>query len=234
MCTINPNPSAVDESLSTLNFAKRIKKVGLNAKRNEVEGGGGAFGAEAQALILRYQTEADALRKMVSELQRQGPQVQQEAITPVDDERIRELQERLDVIGSLVVRGGRAYDTGGNAEDSADEDARQEVASSLRTPSGSGSTISASTLPPPVAPLNLLPLVDLRRLPALSRPSKRTSATISASYLALTTRLTSSPKNFPRQSTHLLPHRRALFSSFSAHQSFLSNRSHRLPAAAGT
>ncbi len=37
VCTINPNPSAVDESLSTLNFAKRIKKVGLNARRNEID-----------------------------------------------------------------------------------------------------------------------------------------------------------------------------------------------------
>ncbi|KAJ1017750.1 hypothetical protein NDA16_005069 [Ustilago loliicola] len=35
VCTLNPTPNAVEESLSTLNFAKRIKKVGLNAKKNE-------------------------------------------------------------------------------------------------------------------------------------------------------------------------------------------------------
>ncbi|PWY98148.1 kinesin-domain-containing protein [Testicularia cyperi] len=105
VCTLNPHPNAIDESLSTLNFAKRIKKVSLNARRNEVDGELGALGAEAQALILRYQTEAEALRRMVVDLQQQSASATA-AVVQVDDERIRELQERLDVIGSLVVRGG--------------------------------------------------------------------------------------------------------------------------------
>ncbi len=142
VCTINPNPSAVDESLSTLNFAKRIKKVGLHARRNEVDGSMGGLGAEAQALILRYQTEADALRKMVQELERQGAAQVQE-VAAVDDERIRELQERLDVIGSLVVRGGRAHDGEPSTVGADSGDEQDDEPGQLRTPSGS-STLSTA------------------------------------------------------------------------------------------
>ncbi|EPQ31225.1 uncharacterized protein PFL1_01410 [Pseudozyma flocculosa PF-1] len=101
VCTINPSPSAVDESLSTLNFAKRVKKVSLHARRNEIEGdAAGLGGAEAQALIMRYRDEAMALRKKVAELQ-------SGAATPrIDDDRMRQLLDRLDAIGGLVVRGG--------------------------------------------------------------------------------------------------------------------------------
>lgn len=138
VCTINPNPAAVDESLSTLNFAKRIKKVGLHARRNEVDGLSGGIGAEAQALILRYQTEADALRKMVEELQTQARPERVEL--EVEDERIRELQERLDVIGSLVVRGGRS--DADYASD--DEDYRRHHASRTPSSSSAGTTIEST------------------------------------------------------------------------------------------
>lgn len=163
VCTINPNPSAVDESLSTLNFAKRIKKVGLNAKRNEVDGTlGGGIGAEAQALILRYQTEADALRKMVDELQR-NPQKHSQVVE-VEDDRIRELQERLDVIGSLVVRGGRCTE-GASADVSEDEDLSTTQASQIASNSSTGynsttpatsrstSTSSSTNFARPVSPV---------------------------------------------------------------------------------
>ncbi|GAC94891.1 kinesin heavy chain [Pseudozyma hubeiensis SY62] len=133
VCTINPNPSAVDESLSTLNFAKRIKKVGLNARRNEVDGSlAGGIGAEAQALILRYQTEADALRKMVDDLSRTQK-------VEVEDDRIRELQERLDVIGSLVVRGGRSND----ADDVSDDESSAAATNASRTASSSSTSTTA-------------------------------------------------------------------------------------------
>ncbi|TKY88852.1 hypothetical protein EX895_002093 [Sporisorium graminicola] len=144
VCTINPNPSAVDESLSTLNFAKRIKKVGLNARRNEVDSSlAGGIGAEAQALILRYQTEADALRKMVDELQRNGARHSQEQVevVEVEDERIRELQERLDVIGSLVVRGGRTNEVDAMQGSENEEDQLQ----ASRTPSHSSTSTTGFT-----------------------------------------------------------------------------------------
>ncbi|SPO36280.1 related to Kinesin [Pseudozyma flocculosa] len=123
VCTINPSPSAVDESLSTLNFAKRVKKVSLHARRNEIEGdAAGLGGAEAQALIMRYRDEAMALRKKVAELQ-------SGAATPrIDDDRMRQLLDRLDAIGGLVVRGGGVdgeddgSDGGEGCDDSDDDD----------------------------------------------------------------------------------------------------------------
>ncbi|KAN0062549.1 Kinesin-like protein kip2 [Thecaphora frezii] len=118
VCTINPTPTAVDESLSTLNFARRVKKVSLHARRHEVDGADAAMGgAEAQALVLRYREEAVALRKKVAELQ-------SGAATPrIDDDRMLQLLERLDVIGSLVVRGGGMGNGGeGNSDNNDDDD----------------------------------------------------------------------------------------------------------------
>ncbi|SPO31009.1 related to Kinesin [Ustilago trichophora] len=140
VCTINPNPSAVDESLSTLSFAKRIKKVGLNARRNEIDGNTGGLGAEAQALILRYQTEAEALRRMVADLQQNN--TQQEKFE-VDDDRIRELQERLDVIGSLVVRGGRESGDPHGIDSGDEEDPTDPLGT--RNPSHASSSSAAFT-----------------------------------------------------------------------------------------
>ncbi|PWN51319.1 kinesin-domain-containing protein [Violaceomyces palustris] len=119
VCTINPSPNAVEESLSTLNFAKRVKKVSLHARRNEVEGGGDPSamgGAEARALLVRYREEAIALRKKVAELQNG-------AATPrLEDARVRQLQERLDVIGNLVLRGGGIDEGDSDEEDEMDPD----------------------------------------------------------------------------------------------------------------
>lgn len=174
VCTLNPSPSAVDESLSTLNFAKRIKKVSLNARRNEVDPGMGGLGAEAQALILRYQNEATALRQMVEDLQNNGHQsANTQQVSVVDDERIRELQERLDVIGSLVVRGGRgsgedeALDAHAFGEDDDDDNAltpgaglspsvsaSNAIANSRSTSASSASTAGGSrSVARPVSPI---------------------------------------------------------------------------------
>ncbi len=92
-------------------------------------------------MILRYQTEADALRKMVDDLQLRQ---QSQQVEVVEDERIRELQERLDVIGSLVVRGGRT-----NASDAvygSDDEDHPRVHSS-RTPSSSSTATTPSRTP---------------------------------------------------------------------------------------
>lgn len=129
VCTINPSPSAVDESLSTLSFAKRVKKVSLHAKRNEIEGdAGGLGGAEAQALIVRYRDEARALRKQVAELQ--GG-----AATPrINDDLLQQLQDRLDTIGNLVVRGG--------GEGALDEDDSDDDGASVSTVAGQARPVS--------------------------------------------------------------------------------------------
>lgn len=135
VCTINPNPNAIDESLSTLNFAKRVKKVSLNAKKNEIDGwNDGMDGSEAKALLIRYRNEMEGLREMVRRLQRGAGEAGN--VTPrenrghpveVDDERIKELKKRLEIIENLVVRGG-GEDEG---EESDQDDDEQRVSLSF-------------------------------------------------------------------------------------------------------
>ncbi|KDN44759.1 kinesin-domain-containing protein [Tilletiaria anomala UBC 951] len=96
VCTLNPSPNAVEESISTLNFAHRVKKVTLHAKRREIQEssmGTGGMGHEAQALLMRYKLEAESLRTQVQQMQS-------------GDERLLEVQRRLDLLEMLKVRGG--------------------------------------------------------------------------------------------------------------------------------
>lgn len=59
ICTINTAPSAVSESLSTLGFASRVKKVALNASKKEI--------VDHEALIERYRKEIDELKAKLQE-----------------------------------------------------------------------------------------------------------------------------------------------------------------------
>ncbi|CAO1631542.1 unnamed protein product [Parajaminaea phylloscopi] len=110
VATLNQSVTSLDESLSTINFAKRIKKVKLSAKTNEVDAPESS--AETQALLVRYRTEADALRQLVLDLQ-ERQQEQERALDAaagtvghgVVEERIEELEDRLREIGRLVVHG---------------------------------------------------------------------------------------------------------------------------------
>lgn len=112
VCTLNPSAAAVEESLSTLHFARRIKTVAVRARRNEYEGdislvdGGGAAPPEAQALLVRYREEMGALRAKVATLQRSQTPVdtREEPRSSSDD--IVALQARLDQLSALIVRGG--------------------------------------------------------------------------------------------------------------------------------
>jgi centromeric protein E len=65
ICTINPDPSAVTESTSTLLFAQRIKKVQLNAQKKEV--------VDTDALIERYRKEIEDLKKRLAEREQREP-----------------------------------------------------------------------------------------------------------------------------------------------------------------
>lgn len=124
VCTLNPSPAMVEESLGTLNFAKRIKKVAVRAEPNEIDGDlsllVGAPSAETHALLVRYRAEMGALRAKVAQLQ-QAPAPSSTpprraaspatatatatatAPTPAS---IEALQERLDELGTLILRGG--------------------------------------------------------------------------------------------------------------------------------
>ncbi|KAJ3853662.1 P-loop containing nucleoside triphosphate hydrolase protein [Lentinula lateritia] len=59
ICTINPDPSAVAESTSTLLFAKRVKGVKLHAQKKEI--------IDTDALIERYRKEIDDLKRRLEE-----------------------------------------------------------------------------------------------------------------------------------------------------------------------
>ncbi|KAE8206141.1 hypothetical protein A4X06_0g1415 [Tilletia controversa] len=121
VCTLNPNSTAVEESLSTLSFAKRVKKVTLNAQRNEIDAAA-SLGTEGQALLHRYRSEAESLRKQVCELQVQATRTVDESnastsTAPLNDERIEELRKRLEQIGGLIMIGGGEDETDEEEED---------------------------------------------------------------------------------------------------------------------
>lgn len=103
VCTLNPSPSMVDESLGTLNFARRIKHVAVRAEVNEFEGEVASAGAAAPAspvLLARYREEMDALRAQVDRLQ--GPR----AVTNKGQPSLHAVQARLDELGALILHGG--------------------------------------------------------------------------------------------------------------------------------
>ncbi|KAH9969815.1 P-loop containing nucleoside triphosphate hydrolase protein [Russula dissimulans] len=64
ICTLNPDVNAVAESTSTLLFARRIKKVQLNAKKKEV--------VDTDALLERYRQEIEELKKRLSEKEKEA------------------------------------------------------------------------------------------------------------------------------------------------------------------
>ncbi|KAJ7784550.1 P-loop containing nucleoside triphosphate hydrolase protein [Mycena metata] len=65
VCTINPDASAVSESMSTLQFARRIKGVQLNAQKKEI--------VDTDALIERYRKEIEDLKRRLEEREQEAP-----------------------------------------------------------------------------------------------------------------------------------------------------------------
>ncbi|KAF5348512.1 hypothetical protein D9756_009565 [Leucocoprinus leucothites] len=65
ICTINPDTGAVGESMSTLQFAKRIKSVQLHAQKKEV--------VDTDALIERYRKEIEDLKRRLAEREAEAP-----------------------------------------------------------------------------------------------------------------------------------------------------------------
>jgi centromeric protein E len=109
VATLNQTTASIEESLSTIMFAKRIKKVQLSAQLNEVDAPESS--GEAQALLVKYRREADDLRRLVRELQDRD-RTRGSADATVNDvggaatqEYIEQVEERLKVLGSCVVRG---------------------------------------------------------------------------------------------------------------------------------
>ena len=73
ICTVNPDASAVTETISTLLFAQRVKRVRLNAKKKEV--------VDTDALLQRYKKEIEDLKARLAEREA-------EAAAPVKSRRL--------------------------------------------------------------------------------------------------------------------------------------------------
>ncbi|TFK26830.1 kinesin-domain-containing protein [Coprinopsis marcescibilis] len=89
VCTINPDTSAIGESMSTLLFAKRIKNVKLNAQKKEV--------VDTDALIERYRKEIEDLKSRLAE---------READAPVRNRRLS-AREKIDESKAMQDLNGR-------------------------------------------------------------------------------------------------------------------------------
>ncbi|WFD24342.1 hypothetical protein MEQU1_003041 [Malassezia equina] len=101
VCTLNPSPAMVEESLGTLNFARRIKHVAVRAEVNEFEGEvAGTAAPSSPVLLVRYREEMGALRAQVDKLQGHHG----DASTPQPT--LHAVQARLDELGALILQGG--------------------------------------------------------------------------------------------------------------------------------
>ncbi|CEL53651.1 Kinesin-related protein 11 OS=Dictyostelium discoideum GN=kif11 PE=3 SV=1 [Rhizoctonia solani AG-1 IB] len=65
ICTLNPHPSAIGESTSTLQFAARVKKVSLHATKKEV--------VDTDALLEKYRKEIEDLKRRLDEREKDAP-----------------------------------------------------------------------------------------------------------------------------------------------------------------
>ncbi|KAJ2924618.1 hypothetical protein H1R20_g12471, partial [Candolleomyces eurysporus] len=98
ICTINPDPSAIAESTSTLLFAKRIKSVKLNAQKKEV--------VDTDALIERYRKEIEDLKKRLAEREAEAPVRNRRlsAREQIDESKaMRDLNGRIQQLTKLIL-----------------------------------------------------------------------------------------------------------------------------------
>ncbi|WFD43423.1 hypothetical protein MPSI1_002085 [Malassezia psittaci] len=145
VCTLNPDPAMVEESLGTLHFARRIKKVTVRAEQNEFDGDlsmlVGGPSAETQALLVRYRAEMGALRAKVAQLQKPVPNSEDsppktkvanavqsaqtatshlEKIPSSSDASspltLEAIQDRLQKLSTLILQGGQQLSTSNHRE----------------------------------------------------------------------------------------------------------------------
>ncbi|KAF5377904.1 hypothetical protein D9615_006794 [Tricholomella constricta] len=98
ICTINPDPGAISESLSTLQFAKRIKNVQLNAQKKEI--------VDTDALIERYRKEIEDLKTRLAEREAESPVRKRRlsAREQVDESKaMKDLNTRIQQLTKLIL-----------------------------------------------------------------------------------------------------------------------------------
>ncbi|KAJ3817412.1 kinesin [Lentinula raphanica] len=107
ICTINPDPSAIAESTSTLLFAKRVKGVKLHAQKKEI--------VDTDALIERYRKEIDDLKRRLEEKEDmlgEGKQAEKEKLKKRrmsaqekadESQAMQDLQSRIQQLTKLIL-----------------------------------------------------------------------------------------------------------------------------------
>ncbi|KAJ7505309.1 kinesin-domain-containing protein [Mycena galericulata] len=114
VCTINPDTSAVSESMSTLQFARRIKGVHLNAQKKEI--------VDTDALIERYRKEIEDLKRRLEEREqeatREAPSVRSRRLSAreqIDESKaMTDLNTRIKQLTKLILTSQSV----GNGDDS--------------------------------------------------------------------------------------------------------------------
>ena len=85
ICNISPCPDAYDETLSTLKFAHRAKKIKQTIIKNEV--------IDSKALIMKYQNEIQQLQERLREMEVKMSQEENSAISKMVNSQLLLLQE---------------------------------------------------------------------------------------------------------------------------------------------
>ncbi|EKM79626.1 hypothetical protein AGABI1DRAFT_74724 [Agaricus bisporus var. burnettii JB137-S8] len=98
VCTLNPDPGAIGESMSTLQFAKRIKNVHLHAQKKEV--------IDTEALIERYRKEIEDLTRRLAEREAEAP-VRARRLSAqeqlAETKAMRDLNNRIQQLTNLIL-----------------------------------------------------------------------------------------------------------------------------------
>ncbi|KAI9568450.1 P-loop containing nucleoside triphosphate hydrolase protein [Boletus coccyginus] len=109
VCTMNPDAQAVPESTSTLQFASRIKRVQLSAKKKEV--------VDTDALIERYRKEIEELKGKLADREAEAPQRNRRlsAQEQIDESKaMKDLNARIQQLTKLILTSQTVDETKGD------------------------------------------------------------------------------------------------------------------------
>ncbi|KAN0074584.1 P-loop containing nucleoside triphosphate hydrolase protein [Tylopilus felleus] len=109
VCTMNPDVHAVTESTSTLQFASRIKRVQLSAKKKEV--------VDTDALIERYRKEIEELKNKLAEREAEAPERNRRmsAREQIDESKaMKDLNARIQQLTKLILTSQTVDETKGD------------------------------------------------------------------------------------------------------------------------
>lgn len=94
ICNISPSSNAYDETLSTLKFAQRAKKIKQTIVKNDV--------TDSKALIVKYQNEIHLLQDRLREMEIRMSQEENKAVSAEVTERLSMLQEEKEVSDAKI------------------------------------------------------------------------------------------------------------------------------------